>query len=81
MSLLSKRIHESVVKDGFALGLEFDAELSYNTEKTPTGGSFGGSFGGGILFPLAGFDNLTLPTDDQAGSFAWTLQAKLHLTF
>ena len=68
-------------KGSLPLGIEFDAELSYNTEKSPTGGSFGGSFAGGILFPLSGFDNLNKEADEQAGSFAWALQAKLHLTF
>jgi len=69
-------------KGSLPMGLEFDAMLAYNSDKTPGGGGFGGAVVGGILFPLSGFDNLNKEDkNDQAGSFAWTVQANLNITF
>lgn len=69
-------------KGSLPMGLEFDAALSYNTDRTPGGGSLGGTLAGGILFPLAGFNNLNAEEGaDGSGSFAWTVQTNLHITF
>ncbi len=62
------------------MGIEFDAELSYGLESL-NAGPLGGSLVGGIAFPLGAFDNPELETDAQGGSFAWTIQARMYLTF
>ena len=76
-------ICEDTDKQGsLPMGLEFDAALSYSTARTPGGGSFGGTLAGGILFPMAGFNDLTVEEGtDGSGSFAWTIQTNLHITF
>ena len=63
------------------MGLEFDAELSYGLLGQADASPFGGSLAGGLAFPFGGFKNLTKPTDDQGGSFAWTIQARLYVAF
>ena len=63
------------------LGVEFNGELTYGIDTNLERGQFLASLGGGILFPLGGFNNPTRPPDQQAGSFAWTLQGRLYLTF
>lgn len=63
------------------MGLEFDAELSYGLESTTDPSPFAAALMGGIAFPFGAFDNLNLPTDRQGGSFAWTIQARLYVTF
>lgn len=63
------------------LGLELNGELAYGLIANPEGGSFKASFAGGVLFPLAGLDNLDLDGDEQGGDFAWTLQTRLYVTF
>jgi len=60
------------------LGIEVDGELSYGLIANPEGGSFKGSVAGGLLFPFSGFKS---PTDGTGGSLAWTLQARLYVTF
>ena len=48
----------------------------------PAAAARGGTLAGGILFPLAGFNNLNVAEgEDGSGSFAWTVQTNLHITF
>jgi uncharacterized protein (TIGR04551 family) len=64
-----------------AMGLELDAELAYGSDESPSGAAFRGAFAGGLLFPFGAFKNLDLPAEEQGGSFAWTLQGRLYVTF
>lgn len=69
------------------LGIEVDGELSYGLlGKAAETGALKASFAGGILFPLAGFKrgdaaSAAGGTAGDAGSFAWTLQTRLYVTF
>jgi uncharacterized protein (TIGR04551 family) len=69
----------TVPGDSRKMGLEFDGELSYGIEG-PDPGPFGASLMGGILIPFGAFK--ADPGDTESGgSFAWTVQARLYLTF
>ncbi len=63
------------------LGLEVDAELAYSSEPTPQGGALKGSLAGGMLFPFAAFKNRAENKGEQDPSFAWTLQARMYVTY
>jgi uncharacterized protein (TIGR04551 family) len=63
------------------LGVEFDGELSYDRDSHLERGQVLAALAGGILFPLGGFNNPTLSAGQQGGSFAWTLQARMYMTF
>ncbi len=60
------------------MGLEFDAELMYGSEARRQEAQLMASLAGGILFPLGAFNN---PQSTQGNSFAWTIQARVYLTF
>jgi uncharacterized protein (TIGR04551 family) len=60
------------------LGLELDAELAYGAESNPESGAFKGALMGGMLFPFNAFKN---PTLNAGPSFAWTIEARLYVTF
>ena len=60
------------------MGLEFDAELAYGLLKKADGGAFRASLAGGILFPFGGFNN---GDSGKSGSFAWTIQTRLYITY
>jgi len=61
------------------LGIEFDGELTYKSQIDANGGGLLASLRGGILFPLGGFD--ISDSEDEASSFAWTIQSTLAITF
>ncbi|MBN1962421.1 MAG: TIGR04551 family protein [Deltaproteobacteria bacterium] len=63
------------------LGLEFNAEISYGLlGKIAQTSPIKLSIAGGLLFPLSGFKNTSL-TQDQDGSFSWTIQTRTYITF
>jgi uncharacterized protein (TIGR04551 family) len=63
------------------LGIEVDGEISYGLIGTAAeAGALKASFAGGILFPLNGFRAGDKAGGDS-GSFAWTLQSRLYITF
>jgi uncharacterized protein (TIGR04551 family) len=70
----------SVPGDSPHMGLEFDAELSYGLASADDNSPLKAALAGGILFPFGAFKNLA-ETDDQGGSFAWTIQGRLYVTF
>ncbi|MEM6732549.1 MAG: hypothetical protein AAF658_13405, partial [Myxococcota bacterium] len=63
------------------LGVEIDTELIFGApSKSASAGEIFASAQAAILFPLGGFS----PDDEVVpggGSFAWSLQARLFLTF
>jgi uncharacterized protein (TIGR04551 family) len=63
------------------LGLEIDGELAYGIHSSQQRGQLLASLAGGMLFPLKGFTNPTRAIGSQSGSFAWTIQARMFLTF
>lgn len=62
------------------MGLELDAEITYGLS-SPNAGPFGASLAGGLAFPFGAFDMPLLDSGKQGGSFAWTLQSRIFLTF
>ena len=60
------------------MGIEFDAELTYGSEARRQEAQLMASLAGGILFPLGAFNNAQ---STQGNSFAWTIQARVYLTF
>lgn len=67
-----------------AMGLEVDGELSYGTAQAAGTTGFRAALLGGIAFPFGAFKNhrgLDGPGTTMNGSFAWTLQGRLYLTF
>lgn len=67
--------------DGLGLGVEVDTELIFGApSKTASGGEIFASAQASLLFPLDGFSPAA--TDDTGGgAFAWSIQARLFLTF
>lgn len=64
------------------MGLELDGEVAYGLLNDPNGGALRAAFMGGILFPFGAFDNPEIAeAEDRGGSFAWTLQTRLYLTY
>lgn len=63
------------------LGVEIDAEVMYGLDTNLERGQFMASLAGGMLFPLGGFNNASLPAANQGGSFAWTVQARVFFTY
>ncbi|MEE8408500.1 MAG: TIGR04551 family protein, partial [Myxococcota bacterium] len=62
------------------MGLELDGEISYGLEG-PDPGPFATALAGGVAIPFGAFENPDRPEDQERGSFAWTFQARLYLTF
>lgn len=68
----------NVPGDDLPLGLEIDTAIIFGApSETASGGEIFASAEAAILFPFSGFD----AGNDGGGSFAWSLQAKLFLTF
>ena len=63
------------------LGVELDAEVMYGLDTNLERGQFMASLAGGMLFPLGGFSNASLPAANQGGNFAWTVLARVFFTF
>lgn len=64
------------------MGLELDGELAYGLLNTADGGALRAAFMGGILFPFGAFNNPEIADSaDRGGSFAWTLQTRLYVTY
>lgn len=64
------------------MGLEFNAELGYGGKLDTLADGFRASLMGGVLVPFGAFDNPTIENaDDRGGSFAWTAQLRLYITF
>lgn len=63
------------------LGVEVDGEIAYGLLNLEQRGQLMASLAGGMLFPLAGFDKRPTEGSVQRGAFAWTLQARMFLTF
>ena len=63
------------------LGAELDGELAYGIHSSQQRGQLLATLAGGMLFPLSGFANPTRAIGTQNGSFAWTIQARMFLTF
>lgn len=63
------------------LGVEVDGEVAYGLLNLEQRGQLMASLAAGMLFPLAGFDKRPSEGVVQRGSFAWTMQARMFLTF
>jgi uncharacterized protein (TIGR04551 family) len=63
------------------MGLELDGELSYGFVEKVHAPGLKGALQAGFLFPFGAFRNPLLSANDQDPSMAWTLQAKMYLTF
>lgn len=72
---------ESTPGDAAPLGVELDAELAYGLGDALEEDGFKASLVGGVLWPLGGMRNLSLPEGEQSGEIAWTVQGRLYLTF
>lgn len=63
------------------LGFELDGEIIYGADPRVERGQLLASLAGGMLFPFSGFNNPTATGGESSGHFAWTIQARLFLTF
>jgi uncharacterized protein (TIGR04551 family) len=63
------------------MGLEIDAEASYGLTHDLDGNAFRAAIQGGIVFPFGAFANPNRPEDSQGPNFAWTIQARMYVTF
>lgn len=83
-TMFSESSPSALMKSGSGskpLGIEFDGELAYGMDTSLERGQFLASLAGGILFPLSGFNNANKSADKAGGDFAWTVQARMYLTF
>lgn len=72
---------ESTPGDSAPMGLEFDSELLLGSVEDDGRGGVQASLAGGLLFPFGAFKNLLKEEAEQSGSFAWTMQARLYVSF
>ena len=64
------------------LGLEFDGELAYGLLSRDERGQLLASLAGGILLPLPGMRSKPADAGSmESGKFAWTVQARMYVTF
>jgi hypothetical protein len=64
------------------MGVEFDGEVSYGNESLAERGQLLAALRGGLVFPLGAFNNPQAANGQSpGGSFAWTVQARMYLTF
>ena len=63
------------------MGVEVDAEVAYGLYNLEERGQLLASLAGGLLVPLAAFNKHPVEGQLQRGHLAWTLQARMFLTF
>jgi deoxyribose-phosphate aldolase len=87
-SILPKQTTEMEVREGCAVMRRYGFAAFYASSaywapvvREELAGMNDIEIGAGIAFPFGAFDNLNLPADKQGGSFAWTIQARLYVTF
>ncbi|MEO0814607.1 MAG: hypothetical protein AAFY60_17230, partial [Myxococcota bacterium] len=74
-------VQENAGDSDLGLGIEVDTELIFGSpSKTASGGEVFVSTQASLLFPLNGF-NPAATDAIGGGAFAWSLQARLFLTF